>query len=80
MQTEEKRTEADKARSRKWEDLRVEYQLLVSDIQFAKNQQWKVTNYGVAVYVGVVSTFLCEIFLCQFFEERQILTDFSYRV
>jgi hypothetical protein len=28
----------------------------------------------------VVSTFLCEIFLCQFFEERQILTDFSYRV
>ena len=28
----------------------------------------------------VVSSFLCEIVLCQFFEERQILTNFSYRV
>lgn len=28
----------------------------------------------------VVSSFLCKIFLCQFFKERQILTHFSYRV
>ena len=28
----------------------------------------------------VVSTFLCKIFIGQFFEERQALTHFSYRV
>ncbi len=28
----------------------------------------------------VLSIFLCEIFIGQFFEERQILTHFSYRV
>ena len=28
---------------------------------------------------GAVSSFLCKIFIGQFFEERQILTHFSYR-
>jgi len=28
----------------------------------------------------VVSSFLCKIFIGQFFEERQVLTHFSYRV
>jgi len=28
----------------------------------------------------VLSNFLCKIFLSQFFEERQVLTHFSYRV
>ncbi len=43
--------------SRKWADLNVEYQLLHSDIQFAKNQQWRITNYGVAVYVALIAVF-----------------------
>ena len=29
---------------------------------------------------GVLSSFLCKIFIGQFFEERQVLTHFSYRV
>ncbi len=28
----------------------------------------------------VLSTFLCKIFMSQFFEERQVLTHFSYGV
>src|SRR4030042_699310 len=28
----------------------------------------------------VLSTFLCEFFIFQFFEERKVLTHFSYRV
>jgi hypothetical protein len=30
--------------------------------------------------IEVVSSFLCKIFIGQFFEERQVLTHFSYRV
>jgi hypothetical protein len=34
----------------------------------------------LARHFSVVSSFLCKIFIGQFFEERQVLTHFSYRV
>jgi hypothetical protein len=39
----------------------------------------QVEDAAVAVAVEVVSSFLCKIFIGQFFEERQVLTHFSYR-
>lgn len=43
----------------------------------------RVTKYLTLIKLFekmVVSIFLCKIFLCQFFKERQIVTNFSYRV
>jgi len=37
-------------------------------------------DYLASKIVQVLSNFLCKIFLSQFFEERQVLTHFSYRV
>ncbi len=39
-----------------------------------------VVCFNLVLHHLVVSSFLCEIVLCQFLEERQILTHFSYRV
>ena len=43
--------------SRQWEELRILYQVAVSDIEYAKNQQWSVTNYGVGAYVAIAAIF-----------------------
>ena len=57
-----------------WDDVRVSLQ----------KRNRKLINlskrYATGIIKTVVSSFLCKIFLCQFFEERQILTNFSYRV
>ena len=34
----------------------------------------------IVLLPGVVSSFLCKIFIGQFFEERQVLAHFSYGV
>ena len=40
-------------------------------------QKKRSTNEEIS---RVLSSFLCKIFIGQFFEERQVLTHFSYRV
>ena len=39
---------------RKHEELRLLYSASVDEISFFKQQQWTVTNYAVALYVGLV--------------------------
>jgi len=41
------------------------------------NKISRITSY---LKYWVLSSFLCKFFIFQFFEERQILTHFSYRV
>lgn len=44
-----------KLNSNEWQDMRLLYEHSANEIQFLKGQQWTITNYVVAVYVGVVA-------------------------
>jgi hypothetical protein len=43
----------DQAKADFKDEFKLLYSLCVSDIAFSKNQQWKVTNYVVAIYVAL---------------------------
>ncbi len=53
--------------------LRDRYKALVGEKRFN-------TYLATASKDGVLSSFLCKIFIGQFFKERQVVTHFSYRV
>lgn len=38
------------------EELRLLYQITVSDLSYFKTQQWSVTNYALLLFAGVVGT------------------------
>lgn len=41
--------------SRRYEELRLLYSVTVADIAGFKQQQWKITNYGLLLYVAIAS-------------------------
>ena len=41
--------------NRKFEELRLLYSVTVSDIAGFKQQQWRITNYGLLLYVAIAS-------------------------
>ena len=45
----------DNDKSRKYEELRLLYSVTVTDIAGFKQQQWKVTNYGLLLYAAIAS-------------------------
>lgn len=46
---------ARREKARAAEEIRTIYGLVVSDIQFFKLQQWRVTNYGLLLYAAVIA-------------------------
>lgn len=45
----------DDDRNRKYEELRLLYSVTVADIAGFKQQQWKITNYGLLLYAAIAS-------------------------
>lgn len=48
-------TEEEQQNERQYDELRLLYSISVSDIALFKQQQWKVTNYGLLIYAAIVS-------------------------
>lgn len=45
----------DDNKNRKYEELRLLYSVTVADIAGFKQQQWKITNYGLLLYAAIAS-------------------------
>jgi hypothetical protein len=55
MENNQKKDKKNKKNGRKWEELRLLYQVVVADMHFYKNQQWMVTNYVMGAYAAMIT-------------------------